>query len=210
MNDTFRTIKDLVIETCMNEGAFPSYEKLTALVLKFFPTSKWQKTHYAWYKSKIKRGDIPVPGFSSEAIPLNVDGESENDVQETVEASLTLERDLHSYLALHVGEIQEGLKLAEDGVEYLTDAGRIDILAIDKQGNPTVIELKAGKAKDNALGQLLGYMGCIGTNHIKSETPIQGILIASDFEQRVIYAAKGLPNIKLIKYIVSFKLEEIT
>lgn len=60
----YRSIKDLVIETCISEGAFPSYEKLTSLVLKHFPTSRWQKTHYAWYKSKIKRGEIAVPGSS--------------------------------------------------------------------------------------------------------------------------------------------------
>jgi len=57
----YRTIKELVIETCMAEGQLPSYEKLTAaLVRQNFPTSKWQKTHYAWYKSKIKTGEIPL------------------------------------------------------------------------------------------------------------------------------------------------------
>ena len=45
----------------MNEEVFPSYEKLTSLVLEYFPASKWQKTHYAWYKSKIKKGEIPIP-----------------------------------------------------------------------------------------------------------------------------------------------------
>ena len=65
MND-YRTIKDLVIETCIAEGSFPSYDKLTALVREYFPTSKWQKSHYAWYKSKIKTGSIVAPGMSSE------------------------------------------------------------------------------------------------------------------------------------------------
>lgn len=61
----YRTIKELVIETYVAEGGFPSYEKLTALVRQHFPTSKWQKTHYAWYKSKIKTGQIQVPGISA-------------------------------------------------------------------------------------------------------------------------------------------------
>lgn len=196
----------------MSEGAFPSYEKLTSLVLKHFPTSKWKKSHYAWYKSKIKRGEIPVPGFDgADEVVIENDSDNENEVLETIDASLSLEKDLHSYLAARVSEIENGLVLAENGVEYQTDAGRIDILANDAQGKPVVIELKAGKAKDNALGQLLGYMGCIASN---SQGPqgqdIRGILVASDFDQRVVYAANGLPTVKLLKYKVSFELQEIT
>jgi endonuclease len=205
----YSKIKELVIETCMNEEAFPSYEKLTSLVLKYFPTSKWQKTHYAWYKSKIKRGEISVPGFDPDIQINNTSDEAENEVQETIEASLSLERDLHSYLAKRVNEIENGLVLVEKGSEYPTDVGRIDLLAKDKQGNNVVIELKVGKAKDSALGQLLGYMGCIASSstvHIQT----RGILVASEFEQRVVYAARGLPNVKLIKYRVSFELQEIT
>ena len=194
----------------MNTESFPSYEKLTSLVLKHFPTSKWQKTHYAWYKSKIKRGEIPVPGFENDKKLSTTEGDDENDVQETIDASLSLERDLHSYLANRVSEIENGLQLAEDGIEFQTDAGRIDILAHDSQGNHVVIELKAGKAKDSALGQLLGYMGCISSNQTMNTTKTRGILVASDFQPRVVYAAKGLPNVKLVKYRVSFELEEIT
>jgi hypothetical protein len=208
MNE-YRTIKDLVIETCMNEGIFPSYEKLTSIVLKYFPNSKWKETHYAWYKSKIKRGDIPVPGFESGIPIINNPDESENDVQETIEASLSLERDLHNYLATRVNEIENGLVLVENGIEYQTDAGRIDLLAKDMHGNNVAIELKAGKANDSALGQILGYMGCIGS--VSSEHhQTRGILVAADFEQRVVFAARGLPQVKLVKYRVSFELQEIT
>lgn len=210
MSGTFSTIKELVIETCMNEGVFPSYEKLTSLVLKHFPTSKWQKTHYAWYKSKIKRGEIPVPGFDNNTPPSAIDDEAENDVQATIDASLSLERDLHNYLANRVNEIESDLTVVEDGIEFSTDAGRIDILAIDSKDQHVVIELKAGKAKDNALGQILGYMGCITTNPAMNINQARGILVASDFDQRVVFAAKGLPNIKLVKYKISFELEEIT
>jgi RecB family endonuclease NucS len=83
-------------------------------------------------------------------------------------------------------------------------------LAIDKDNNMVVIELKAGKAKDSALGQLLGYMGCLSTSTPIKGNPIRGIIIASNFEQRVIYAARGLPNVKLVKYQLSFDLQEIT
>ncbi|GAD89840.1 hypothetical protein VHA01S_028_00390 [Vibrio halioticoli NBRC 102217] len=199
----YSTIKELVIDVCTTEGTFPSFEKLTALVLENFPTSKWQKTHYAWYKSKIKRGEIEIPGFTS------VDAADEdNDVQESIDASLSLEKDLHTYLARNISDIEDGLSIVEDGIEYVVDAGRIDILAKDKTDQLVVIELKAGKAKDSALGQLLGYIGCLSES---PNTPnIRGILVASDFDKRVVFGAKGLSHVKLVKYQVSFNLEEVT
>ena len=204
----YRSIKELVIETCISEGEFPSYEKITTLVLQNFPNSKWQKTHYAWYKSKIKTGNIVIPGFNSDSINQNDVDDSESEVIDTIEASLSLEKDLHQYLAQCVSEIESGLELVEDGVEYQIDAGRIDLLANDNSGKLVVIELKAGKAKDSAIGQLLGYIGCL--NLEKNAGEIRGILVASDFDQRVIFAAKGLPHLKLVKYQVSFELHEIT
>ena len=48
----FSGIKELVVETCIAKGTFPPYEELTELVLGHFPTSKWKKTHYAWYKNR--------------------------------------------------------------------------------------------------------------------------------------------------------------
>lgn len=100
----YRTIKELVIDTCMTEGQFPSYEKLTSLVRQHFPTSKWQKSHYAWYKSKIKTGEIVVPGISSEA-PDELSGDQiAAEVEASIEGSVSLERDLHSYLTSRVSK----------------------------------------------------------------------------------------------------------
>jgi len=203
----YRTIKELVIETYMNEGIFPSYEKLTSLVLAHFPTSKWQRTHYSWYKSKIKNGYINVPGFETNTND-DIENAIDTDIEETIHSRLSLEKDLHSYLSKNLNIIDENLVLAEDGIEYQIDAGRIDLLAKDNQNNTVVIELKAGKANDSAVGQLLGYIGCLSEQPEKYKN-IKGILVASDFDKRVTYAIKNLPNIKLVKYQVSFKLQEI-
>jgi endonuclease len=201
----YRTIKELVIETSMAEGVFPSYEKLTSLVRQHFPSSKWQKTHYAWYKSKIKTGEISVPGLSAATNEETRPDAIESELEESIEASVSLERDLHSYLAARVSEIEPGLTLVHDGVEAQTEAGRIDLLARDSSNNLVVIELKAGKAKDGALGQLLGYVGYLSA----SEANVRGILVASGFDPRVVFAARGLPNVKLVRYQLSFNLEEI-
>ncbi len=195
-----------MIETCLAEGAFPSSEKLTSLVRQHFPTSRWSETHYAWYKHQIKRGKIFVTGISEES-----PGEFDSDlggaeVDEVKEASISLERDLHSYYSTRVGDLEPGLNLVANGVEYQTDAGRIDLLARDVNSHLVVIELKAGEAKDNALGQLLGYVGCLSA----SESSVRGILVASSFDSRVVFAVKALPAIRLLQYQVSFNLQPIT
>jgi hypothetical protein len=106
----YRTIKDLVIETCISEGAFPSYEKITSLVRQHFPTSKWQKTHYAWYKSRIKNGEISVPGISAEmSAPSSDEADvAEGEIEAAIDTSVSLERDLHLYLASGVQEPEPG------------------------------------------------------------------------------------------------------
>ena len=200
----YRTIKELVIETCMAEGALPSSEKLTSLVRQHFPSSKWSKTHYAWYKSKIKTGDIVIPGMTAQQTDSTAT-ETDSEVEGVIEASVSLERDLHAYYASRLADIEPGLTLAPDGVEYQTEAGRIDLLAKDANRQLVVIELKAGRAKDSALGQLLGYVGCLSA----SNTNVRGILVASDFESRVVFAAQALPFIRLLKYRLSFDLQEI-
>jgi hypothetical protein len=161
------------------------------LVRQHFPTSKWQKTHYAWYKSKIKTGEIVVPGISSGERVITTGDQIESEVEESIEASLSLERDLHSYLAARVSEIEAGLTLVENGVEYQTEAGRIDLLARDIENRVVVIELKAGTAKDSALGQLLGYMGCLSA----SETTVRGILVASNFDSRLFLPREVYPTL---------------
>lgn len=204
----YQSIKDLVIDTYMSEGELPSYEKLTSLVKANFPNSKWQKSHYSWYKSQIKTGKIGVSGVERNVSDEKENSDIESNIEESIEASVSLERDLHNWLTTRLSEIEPGLILVDGGVEYQTEVGRIDILAKDQTGGLVVIEIKAGKAKDSALGQLLGYMGCLSSSN--EQPKVRGILVASSFDTRVICAAKGLPNVKLVKYQLSFNLEEIT
>ena len=175
----------------------PSYEKLTALVREHFLNSKWQKTHYAWYKSQIKTGRLSLVNGQ----PRDDDADQiENEIEDSIEARVSIERDLHDYLSRHLTLLEPNLTLHDGGVEYQTDAGRVDILAVDKQKNLVVVEIKAGRAKDSALGQLLGYMGSLSTR----KKGVRGILVASDFDERVVFGSRGLPNVRLFKYTLSF------
>ncbi|NQU42318.1 DUF91 domain-containing protein [bacterium] len=203
------TIKNLVIDSYQSEGGMPAYEKLTEMVRRQFPNSKWSATHYAWYKSQIKTGKIQL---TSEVVAGNSD-ESEDSVEAAIEESLdaviSLERDIQGYLGSRLSDLEEGLVLKENGVEFSTDAGRIDLLAVDRDGVPVVIEVKAGRARDSAFGQLLGYMGCLSESQENGER-VRGILVASSFDKRVVYAARSLPEVKLVGYHVSFEFGEVS
>ncbi|WFO74926.1 DUF1016 family protein [Desulfurococcaceae archaeon MEX13E-LK6-19] len=117
--------------------------------------------------------------------------------------SLSLERDLEDYLARKLDVLEEGLSLVERQKE-LTGVGRLDILARDKEGNLIVIELKAGQADEKAVGQLQAYM-----EYLKEQgySNVRGILVASTYTPKAVYAAKANKNIKLAKYHVEFKIE---
>lgn len=135
----------------------------------------------------------------------------ENDDEEVVkekvvtEFAISIEKDLQIYLSKRLSEIEPGLVLI--GTEYGTDAGFIDILFKDKNGNYVIIETKAGKAKDAALGQILGYIGAMINTGMSNS--IRGILVANNFENRLTLATKALPNISLIKYSLSFSFTKV-
>lgn len=127
-------------------------------------------------------------------------------------ASITLEKDLEEYLARNLGQLEKGLTLYSQnelkGRQFNTDAGRIDILAIDNSGNLVVLELKAGIATIQALGQVLSYMGYISHNIAKGKE-VRGFIIADDFDGKLKYAASVTPAISLKKYVVSFGFEDV-
>ncbi|MFW5804617.1 MAG: endonuclease NucS domain-containing protein [bacterium] len=198
----YKNIKHLVIEESKKlNGKFPDKVFLENLVKENFPNSKWKDTHYAWYKSKIKHGkfDVAISEISS--------ADDKIEELESKEFSLSLERDLQSYLSSNLAEIEEGLELVESGIEYKTDAGLIDLLAKDKHDNYVVIELKAGKGKDAVIGQILGYIGALSLE-LKTDK-VRGIVVASDFDDRLKYAIASLNNLNLVKYSLSFDFNNV-
>ena len=205
----YKTIKELVLDAYASSGKMPSYEKLTSLVLTHFPSSKWQKPHYAWYKSQIQTGKMSV---SSQEASLNGDEtepDVEQEVQESLAFSVSMEKDLRLFVSMNLALIEPGLVLHDNGVEFQTDVGRIDLLALDNSSDLVVLELKAGRANDATLGQILGYMGALGEAS-NSGTRIRGIIVASDFDSRIRLAAKHLSTISLVRYELAFQFETVT
>jgi hypothetical protein len=124
-------------------------------------------------------------------------------VEEAIRTTFGIERDLQNALRNNIEQLEAGLKIADDGKELSVNSGRIDITAEDRNGATVGIELKAGEADRDAIGQILAYMGDISD----SKKVLRGILIAGDFSQRAIAAARMLPNVQLRKYSFSFNFE---
>ena len=114
-------------------------------------------------------------------------------------SSFALEKDLQRTLRHNIEQLETGLSIIDGGTERTVDAGRIDITAKDGDGNLVVIELKAGTAGMDSIGQILSYMGSIENPEGKG---VRGILVAYDFDRRLEMAAKATPNVSLMAYAV--------
>lgn len=114
---------------------------------------------------------------------------------------------LKSILLKILNQIEEGLVLYSegelDGRQHSTDVGRIDILAQDKKF--VVIKLKAGTDTCPLIGQILSYISWVRRN-LAGEREVRGIIITENFDDKLKYAVKEIPNIK--RYIVKFEFQD--
>jgi len=102
--------------------------------------------------------------------------------------------------------IEEGELLSQ---QYRTDIGPIDILAKDKQsGGYVVIELKKDQTSDDTVGQVARYMGWVKES--KKTDKVSGVIIAGQYDQKLDYALKAVPNVEVFLYEVDFRLSQFT
>jgi len=100
----------------------------------------------------------------------------------------------------------------EDGTgqQYETDAGRIDILAVSKDGSELlIIELKKGRASDVVAGQIARYMGYVMSELALPNQKVRGLIVAREDDSKLRYSLKAIPNVDFYRYEVSFKLTSI-
>ncbi len=130
----------------------------------------------------------------------------------TDEAVISLERDLEEYIVRNLDQIEKGLKLYSkekvSGRQFNTNIGRIDVLLTDKDDNFIVLELKAGIANYYVIGQILGYIHEIRQN-LANGKEVKGIIIADEFEKRLIAAVSEIPHVSLKKYRVNFAFDDV-
>lgn len=125
-----------------------------------------------------------------------------------------LEAHLRDFLARNLGRVKIGahiLRLYQDesgreGVEYPTEVGPIDILAITETGEFVVFELKLGSGPDRALGQVLRYMGWVKVHLSQRDQSVRGVIVAGSIDEKLRYAASLVPGISLFEYELDFRI----
>ncbi len=120
-----------------------------------------------------------------------------------------VEAHLRDFLAKNLEKIESGLRLHTDGqtsgVEYSIDSGRVDILAVDRNGKFVVIELKLSQGRNRTLGQILYYMSWV--DHHLGNAPCRGLIIANEITEELKLAVRRAPGVSLAGYKMSFALE---
>jgi hypothetical protein len=157
----------------------------------------------ARYKEDIERDD------RDHLAPVAADIEDESDERAEGSSEFAFEKDLQNYLAKNLLLIEPGLRLYEEegitGIQYPVGGRFIDILALDKDGQYVVIELKVSKGYDRVIGQLLRYMAWIEKN-METTKKIRGIIVASFITDDLKLACSRIQDVKLIEYEIAFKL----
>lgn len=136
--------------------------------------------------------------------------------EDSANGIFALESHLRDYLAKNLPKLtdhDEPLKLyvspdGRDGVEFQTDVGPIDLLAVDSNGDYYVMELKVNRGVDQALGQILRYMGWIATR-LANGKQVYGVIMAANISDKLKYAATQVPQVRLMEYRLAVTLQPV-
>ncbi len=156
----------------------------------------------ASYKSHLKR----YIRFRQDIENAAADSNSAPKLAESANLSFRYEQDLQTALVACIDQIEPGMTLAENGKEFQVPSGRIDALVRDSQNLLVVIELKAVTAKRDVLGQIAAYMADIQD---ETGTRPRGILIAPEFDDKLVSGARMIEGLKLMRYSFSFSFSDI-
>ena len=184
---------------------------------------------YKHYEPEIKNGDViffrdgkeisdeellqelkEIVNFFKECLNIEL-----KDEKSSMSSGLFyMEQQLEDFIIENWNETEFGKKydlIYEEGdlksQQYMTDIGRIDILAKDKKdGHHVVIELKRNQTSDDTVGQILRYMGWIEEK--KQDENVKGIIVAGKFDEKLYYAQKRAKDVEIFTYEVNFSLNE--
>lgn len=137
-----------------------------------------------------------------------------NEDENSEPTGFAYESDLRDFLAKNLSIIESRLRLYEEegikGIEFPVGGRFIDILALDRQNNFVVVELKVSKGYDRVIGQLLRYMAWIEENQAEVGQKVRGIIIAREISDDLRLATSKIIDVELFEYDLSVSLRKVT
>ena len=124
---------------------------------------------------------------------------------EEAENDFALECDLRDHLAQNPSLLESGMTLwpverGQSAVEFRVDGRnrRVDILARDANGIPTVIETKVHRGHERTVGQVLLYQERV--RGILKMKKVRVVIVAKKISAELKAAAARLPDVSLMQY----------
>lgn len=185
-------------------------DRVDELLGKFLPSLKITKFRtpedwFAYFGDPKKE-----PSWVTYLISLIEDAVKREDVEEEVKAAVEehgdlltpkevesveraqIEKDIETFYYAHPNKLEGGLSARQDGRQFPTPIGRIDLLCASKEGEYVVVEIKAQEARDSVFGQILRYIGWVHRNIEGARDKVRGIIVASKFPEAARYSRIGL------------------
>lgn len=154
----------------------------------------------------------PAPIYRKDEI---IEEDSEPEVSDEDTSQFAYESHLRDYLTNNLHQIETGLQLYRDeeddaitGVEFDAGGRRIDILAVDKDNNLVVIELKVSRGYERTVGQLLRYKAWVREN-LADGRKVRGIIIAKDISSDLKLAVSEIQDIDTFEYAIKLDLIKV-
>jgi hypothetical protein len=143
-------------------------------------------------------------------------GTGPEDEQDDDEAGteFVLEEHLRDYLAQNLHVLEHGMALWQSGanqesVEFVIDSDkrRIDILAKDQHGIPTVVELKVSRGHEKTIGQALYYRARV--KQLFNAPKVRIVIVAGEISPELKAAASDLQDVSLFEYSLSMSVKKV-
>ena len=158
----------------------------------------------AFYKFQMESNSPLTSEFMESAednFNINVDFENLT--------NFSYERDLKNSMVSQIRELFPGYKIfgeKNEGVEYLIEGKRIDILLEKDDESLLAIELKSGLANYSVFGQISMYLGLLMERF--PNKIIRGCIVAGEIDKTLQSATKTSELISLMTYKMKLELKK--
>jgi hypothetical protein len=165
-----------------------------------------------WNNGKTEDGKNTIQRYKRKYNEYTENNETESDEDEKNNSYFTYEKDLQIFLAKNLKVIDDGLVLYKDregktGIEYPIEGKRIDILALDKNNIPVIIELKAGRGHEKVVGQCQFYKNAI--KKLFNVEKARVIIITKEITEYLKTATMDMTDFELFEYELNIKLHKV-